>query len=293
MNSAVRSFCFIVCWGASLVLPLSASQPLASQEQQSGATAQRELTAEERLELRGDVFMARKQYGEAIDAYKELLNALGYKESGFWGKLFGGSGDRRNRKTAAVLNKIGICYQQLGDFRNAKKYYKRSMKQDETFYNPVNNLGTVYYHEEDYNDAIKYYKKAAQIEPRVATIYSNLGHAYFARKKYEESLAAFVYALQLDPQLFERRSQAGSLVQHGLAGDRPLFYFFLAKSYARMGDVERCAYYLRKARDEGYEHLADVERDPDFAKYLQDPLIQQVLHPAERTAAAPVPPPLR
>ncbi len=285
MKRPIRSLFAISILTAGFALSVSGQQP--------AVTAPPERTPEEKLELRGDVLMARKQYGDAIDAYRELLIELDYEEPGFWSRLFGGGrSDRPNRKTAAVLNKIGICYQQLGDFRNAKKYYKRSMKQDETFYNPVNNLGTVFYHEEDYNDAIKYYKKAVTIEPDVATIYSNLGHAYFARKKYEESLAAFVYALQLDPHLFERRSQTGTLVQHGLSGDRPLFYFFLAKSYARMGNVERCAYYLRKAREEGYPNMADVERDPDFAKHLHEPLIQQVLYP-ERMAAAPAPPPSR
>ncbi|MCL6480606.1 MAG: tetratricopeptide repeat protein [Firmicutes bacterium] len=270
-------------WGLPVSLPARAA--VLVQE----PTATQERTPEERIELRGDVLMARKQYSEAIDAYEELLQRLGYREPGFWRRVFTSS--PRDRRAAAVLNKIGICYQQLNDFRNARKYYKRAMRQDDTFYNPVNNLGTVYYHEEDYDDAIRYYKKAISLDPTVATVYSNLGHAYFARKKYEESLAAFVQALRLDPQVFERHGRGGSLVQHGLPGERALFFFFLAKSYARMGDVERCAYYLRKAQDEGYAHLqADVTKDPDFAPLLHEPLIQQVLHP-ERIAATPLPPP--
>lgn len=273
---------WIGLWGLGVSLPTQAQARVSEQ------AAEQERTREEQIELRGDVLMARKQYSEAIDAYQELLQRLGYREPSFWRRLFGGS--PKDRRSAAVLNKIGICYQQLNDFRNARKYYKRAIRQDDTFYNPVNNLGTVYYHEEEYDDAIRHYKKAISLDPNVATVYSNLGHAYFARKKYEESLAAFVQALRLDPQLFERHGRGGSLVQHGLPGERALFFFFLAKSYARTGDVERCAYYLRKAYDEGYAHLADIVKDPDFAPLLQEPLIQQILH-LERTAATPLPPP--
>jgi tetratricopeptide (TPR) repeat protein len=107
----------------------------------------------------------------------------------------------------------------------------------------------------------------------------------FARKKYEEAIASIVRALELDPELFERKGMFGTVVQSRAVEDRGAFYFVLAKSYATQGNAERCAHYLRRARDEGYKGMADVAKDPAFANVLKDPLVQEVLTPPPTTTA--------
>ena len=68
-------------------------------------------TPEPKIELtpegRGDVFMARKMYREAIDSYR-----LGPQNS------------------ALTWNKIGIAYHQLLDLRMAQKNYEKALKLD-------------------------------------------------------------------------------------------------------------------------------------------------------------------
>lgn len=228
-------------------------------------------TPREDEELRADVLMARKQYAEAAAAYLSLV--------------------RQEPRNAVLLNKLGIAYHQQTMLDQAKRYYERAVKADRTFANAYNNVGTIYYQRRNYRKAIQWYTKAIELRPDMAAVHSNLGYAYFGQKRYDEALAAFHRALELDAEVFERSHRAGSLLQDRSVEDHGLFYFFLAKSFAAMGNAERCAEYLKKARDEGYKNLAAVKTDPAFAKVVGDPAIQEILQSASPSGNNPPPGP--
>lgn len=217
-------------------------------------------TPQEDEELRGDILMARKDYAEAAAVYQKLVGQ-----------------DPRN---AIMLNKVGIAYHQQTMLDQAKRYYERAARADRTYANAFNNIGTIYYQRKNYRKAVRSYKKALAIRPDMAAVHSNLGYAYFAQKRYDDAMLAFHRALELDPGVFERSQHVGSLLQDRSVDDRGLFYFFLAKSFASMGNAERCAHYLRKARDEGYRSMAAVQSDPAFAGVLHDPAVQELLQPS-------------
>jgi hypothetical protein len=68
-------------------------------------------------------------------------------------------------------------------------------------------------------------------------------------------------------------------------------YFLVAKSYAKLGDAERTARYLKLARDDGYKDFQAAEKDPDFVRVIKDPQVQDVLHrrpPYEAEQSKPV-----
>ena len=66
-------------------------------------------------------------------------------------------------------------------------------------------------------------------------------------------------------------------MQQRSAPDPGTFNFFLAKTFAKAGDAERTAHYLKLSRDYGYKNLRSVEKDPDFAAVIHDPRVQDVL----------------
>ena len=70
----------------------------------------------------------------------------------------------------------------------------------------------------------------------------------------------------------------GSILQQRAAPNPGLFFFLLAKSFAKAGDAERTAHYLKLSRDDGYKDFATAEKDPEFAKVIQDPRVHEVLH---------------
>jgi tetratricopeptide (TPR) repeat protein len=195
-------------------------------------------------EVRGDIFMARKMYREAVEAYKE------------------GSSN-----SAVLLNKMGIAYHQMQDLRAAEKHYKQAVKVNKNYAEAINNLGTVYYARKSYRQAINQYKKALRVNPQSASFYSNLGVGYFARKDYKRAAEAWQQALAIDPEVFEARGNAGgvSVQERSIsAEDRAKFHYSLAQTYAKKGMNDRALLYIRKALEEGYKERKKIGDDPAF-----------------------------
>ena len=139
-----------------------------------------------------------------------------------------------------------------------------------------------------YGKAIKYYKKAIATGDIVPALYTNLGYAYCGIKEFPQAMEAFNKALVLDPNVFDRKGGAGSVLQQRTTADSAQLHFLLAKSYAKIGDAGRAARYLKLARDEGYKDFKEAEKDPDFAKVIKDPRIQEVLTVEPAYAVQPV-----
>lgn len=238
--------------------PLQAAQQESTRQQAEPQIAA-PLTPRQIAELKGDIFMARKMYSEGIEAYEELL--------------------KTEPKNAELLNKIGVGYSSLTKLDTAKKYYERAVKVNPKYSAALNNLGTVHFYQKRFRRAIKTYERAIALRPDSATFFGNMGHAWFADKKYPEAIAAWSRALALDPTVFEQRGQGGTVLQASSVEQRSVFYFYMAKTYASLGNAERCARFLKRAIDEGYKNIAGIEKDPAFASVINDPLVKEVLEP--------------
>ena len=240
---------------------ISAARPSSNQSQSNTVSippTKSEMTPREIAEMRADILVARKEYEVAVISYGEIL--------------------KTDPKNAVVLNKIGIAYQQLGNADQAEHYYRKSMAADKHFPTPINNLGTLEYGRQHYGKAIKLYLKAASLKVNVAPIYSNLAYAYEANKEYPKAMDAFGKALAADPQIFDRKGEGGgSVVQQRTAPDPGTLFFLVAKSYAKLGDAEHTARYLKLARDGGYKNYLSAEKDPVFAPVIKGPRVQDVL----------------
>jgi tetratricopeptide (TPR) repeat protein len=233
--------------------------PMQTQAQVSnpaGTPAERQLSGEEIA----DLYMARKQYREAMEQYKLLCD--------------------QNPHNAVYLNKLGIALHQQTVLGLALKYYERAVKADPKYADAENNIGTIWYQRKKYGKAVRAYQRAIKMRDDMPVLYSNLGYAYFSQGKYDDSIAAFRTALAKDPQFFERgSSRNGSVLQDRSVPDRGRFYFLLAKSFAQAGNLERAILYLRKAKEEGYAQFNDVKKDPAFAAVLTDPVVVDLLAP--------------
>jgi tetratricopeptide (TPR) repeat protein len=193
-------------------------------------------------EMRGDIFVARKMYREAIETYQK-----GPKDD------------------PVLANKTGIAYHQLLDLDSAKKNYERAIKLNPKYAEAVNNLGTVYYARKSYRRAISEYKRALRLSAQSASIMSNLGTAYFARKNYVEASKLYQQALALDPEVFERHSSQGILLQERSVGERAKYHYYMAKMYAKAGNTDRALLYIRKSLEEGFKEREKYIKDPEFA----------------------------
>jgi tetratricopeptide (TPR) repeat protein len=204
--------------------------------------------------MRGDILMARKMFREAVEIYS--------------------TGDT---ESAVIANKIGIAYHQMMELEFARRNYERATKLDPRYSEAINNLGTVYYARKNYRKAVGYYNRALKLKPQSASIYSNLGTAQFARKKYKQAMEAYDTALSLDPEVFEHRGTGGVLLQERSITERAKFHFYLAKTYAKAGAVERALAYIRKALEEGFKEREKFKEEPEFAKLQDLPEFQQLM----------------
>jgi tetratricopeptide (TPR) repeat protein len=206
---------------------------------------------------RADIYMARKMYREAAEAYQEAL--------------------KTNPKSHLLHNKLGIAYHQQMQLDQAKRFYERAMKLHRNYSEAINNVGTIHYARGSYRRAISTYKKALQISPNSASIHSNLGTAYFARKRYKEATEEYLIALKLDPEVFEHRSSFGSMLQERTVQDRAKFHYYMAKTYAAAGYFDRALAYLRKALEEGFKEKDKIIDQVEFAALKDNPEFQQLL----------------
>ncbi len=220
---------------------VDAGKTPASSPPQTAAPDQPSITPE----LRGDIFMAKKQYREAIEAFRQ-----------------GSPSD------PVLYNKTGIAYHQLLQLDNALKSYQQAVRLKKDYAEAINNIGTVYYARKSFRRSISYYKRAIKIapeQPRTASIYSNLGTAYFARKQYKDATDAFQTALSLDPEVFEHRGNFGILLEERNVEERAKYHYYVATMYAKNGRTELALQYLRKALEEGFKDKKQIEKDPEFA----------------------------
>ena len=205
-------------------------------------------------ELRGDIYMARKMYREAIDMYRE-----------------------GPPNSAVLTNKIGIAFHQLQQFDLAKKNYEHAVKLDPKYSEAINNLGTIYYAQKSYRRAIGYYKRAMRYTTPTASIYANLGAAYFGRKDFKHASECYEQALRLDPDVFEHHSNYGTLMQERTVDERAMFHLYLAKYYAKSGANERALIYLRKALEEGVKDREKIPSMRVFTLLKASPVFKQLL----------------
>ncbi len=205
-------------------------------------------------EMRGDIYMARKMYREAIEMYQQMP-----------------------ADSYVSWNKRGIAYHQLGQMVLARKSYERSIKVNKTYAEAINNLGTVAYAQRNYRRATNYYKRALALTPLSASIHSNLGTALFARKKYAQAIESYEKALAIDPNVFEHRSSQGTILQERTVEERAKFHYELARVYAKNGQGERALQYLRKALEEGFKERAKIADEGAFAALRDNPEFQTLL----------------
>jgi tetratricopeptide (TPR) repeat protein len=240
-------------------------QPVSSSSQTNPPPA---MTPRQLAELRADIMMARKMYPEAISAYEKLA--------------------KQEPKNAELFNKVGVACEIWGNNGCAEKYFKKAVKADKTYASPFNNIGTVEYVKKHYKNAVKWYGKSLKLKMDTpATVHMNLGYAYFAEKDYPDALSSFQQAVTIDPTVFQRPGGFGSVVEERSTTDPGLFYFFVARTYAQIGNAEQAAHYLKMARDDGYKDYMSAKTDPAFSKVIKDPQVQEVFAPVPELAQKP------
>jgi tetratricopeptide (TPR) repeat protein len=208
-------------------------------------------------ELRGDIYMARRMYREAIEAYGLAPST-----------------------DAVVRNKTGIAYHQLNELESARKAYQQALKIKPDYSEAMNNMGAIYYARKSYRRSISWYEKALKQDAksaRAASYYMNLGTAWFARKNADKGMENYQIAVKLDPEVLEHHGSFGQVLEERSIAERASYHFSIARLYAREGRSELALQYLRKALEEGYKDKKALAKEPDFAALRDLPEFKELL----------------
>ncbi|MDA0204601.1 MAG: tetratricopeptide repeat protein [Acidobacteria bacterium] len=215
--------------------------------------------AEITSEKRGDIFVARKMYREAVDSYQQALKEF--------------------PRDARLYNKLGISFHRQEMFGQARRSYEQASRLDGKYSEAVNNLGTIYFAERRYKRAQRTYEKALKLTPNSAAVHSNLGTALFARRRYKQATASYMKALELDPSVFENGGRGGTTLQDRSVEERGKYYYYLAQAFAENGHYDRSVIYLRRSIEEGYGKAKRADQDPAFKVMYELPEFLAIMNP--------------
>ncbi len=204
-------------------------------------------------ELRGDVYMARKMFRDAVDYYQQAP------------------------PTSAIMNKIGIAFHSMSELDVAKKYYLQALRLNAANGEAANNLGAVYYSRHSYRRSIALYKRALKYSNSPASVWVNLGTAYFARQNFNQASTCYETALKLDPDVLEHTAAFGTHIQERSVENMALYHLYLAKAYAKEGEKDRALLYLRKSLEEGLKDRKKLPDMPEFSSLREDTGFKELL----------------
>lgn len=98
-----------------------------------------------------------------------------------------------------LLEKVGYCYQKMGNFREAVNYYQRIGLTGEINLWTLRNLGICYRKYGEYQEALEVYEKAAILQPDDQTIESLTGFCHLKLGNYTTALKHYFKMEYLNP----------------------------------------------------------------------------------------------
>jgi Flp pilus assembly protein TadD len=223
---------------------------LSAAEMRSAAT--RAIEGQEAVS-RGAALAARDQFAAAAEQYRVALQVQPHD--------------------AALHNRLGMCYQQLGNEALARREYERATELDPAYAEAWNNIGTLDQARKNFRRAVRSYQKAIEAKPGLATPWKNLGNAFLALGRVEEAFTAYQEAFRLNPTVLQVQDQG--VPAAGI--DAATQAYYIAKMLAHTGRKDAAIEFLRRARSAGFKDFARVAADADFRSVVADPRYKEIV----------------
>jgi tetratricopeptide (TPR) repeat protein len=104
-----------------------------------------------------------------------------------------------DRNKIWLQKKLGYCYRKTGDFHEAIEYYKEIIDHEPKDMNNLAYLGQLYINIEDYEEALQYYYKVEYENPSNSKVFRPIGWCSFVLGKYENAIKYFEKILLVKP----------------------------------------------------------------------------------------------
>lgn len=174
---------------------------------------------------------------------------------------------RLNPNSEYIYNKLGIAYSQLKFYDQASSAFQHCIALNPKFAFGYNNLGSVHFATSDMKRAEKYFRKAISVNPNSASFHINLGSVYMERKQFDRGMAEWRKGLALDPGVLTK----SDAVNLATSGRSPMErYYFMARLYASLGDVDHSVENLQLALNAGFTNVTLIESEHDFDRIRKE-----------------------
>ena len=100
----------------------------------------------------------------------------------------------------ATINNLANTLRKMSDFKKAEDYYKIALNIDPNHIDTIVNYGSLYYELNDLDKAIDLFKKAINLDSKVFQAQYNLGLAYQSIGFFKEAEKHFLEALKINPK---------------------------------------------------------------------------------------------
>ena len=140
----------------------------------------------------GAIHTGLKQYGAAIDNYKQALKI--------------------KPDYAEAYNNMGAALMGKGDPDAAIRSYKKALKIKPEYCESHNNLGNALMEKGDPDAAIVSYKEALEIKPEYAEAHNNLGNALKKKEDPDAAIVSYKKALKIKPEYAEAHYNIGAVL---------------------------------------------------------------------------------
>ncbi len=154
---------------------------------------------------------------------------------------------------------LGICYLKTGSFLEAVKTFKKVSLKDKKNPNVFFNLGVAYLKILNWEKAAKNFEKAIELKKDYKDAYYNLGYAYMQDEKYQKSLKASLKATELDSTNYNAYFNLGyvydELKQYDLAENAYKKAIELKKDFSDAYTNLGLVYYHKKMYDKAEDML--------------------------------------
>lgn len=107
--------------------------------------------------------------------------------------------ETKDTPNAELFEKIGYCYQQMGEYKKALEYYQKADLLETNKIWITKKIALCYRYLNQHEKALEYYKEAEKAEPDSLYIQAYIGHSLMRLGKYEEALKYYFKVEYLAP----------------------------------------------------------------------------------------------
>ena len=212
------------------------------------------------LEKLPDVLQGRQQaFLMIVLVMLAPVGYAGFMRNGVWesSEIFWADSAKKAPKKARVHNNYGVALAEAGKLDEAVSAYKKAIKLDRYYEDPLSNIAVAYSMKDDLDSAIEHLKKAICIRPHYPEAHNNLGSLYTQQKKYDLAEKTLKRAIELRPW-------------YGKA------YYNLARLAEIQKDSQKVWKYLKSAVE------GDLDIPQVFAKYGMASMVLKKYDEAEK-----------